>query len=186
MWFGSSAGWTAAPGRPWSTDESVADLQLLRRPVDGAGGHEIQYRAILREPDGTRVVSAVRTVTRTAPEPLVHSVTVAGSLQSEMGCPADWDPACAASHLTFDTNDGLWKGTVRFRRVTTSTRSPSTTAGTSTTAPAERRADPTSPSADPGLDQVQPVHLHLGSGDALVTHTSTTIERSASRCIDPR
>ncbi|HWI00884.1 MAG TPA: alpha-amylase family glycosyl hydrolase [Propionibacteriaceae bacterium] len=74
-------------------------------------GTTIQYRAILREPDGTRVVSDVRTVHRVAPVPLVNSVTVAGSLQSEIGCPADWDPACAASHLTFDNNDGLWKGT---------------------------------------------------------------------------
>jgi glycosidase len=74
-------------------------------------GTEIRYRAILDEPDGTQVISAIRTVTRTAPQPLVDSVTVAGSLQSEIGCPADWDPACASSHLTFDTNDGLWKGT---------------------------------------------------------------------------
>ena len=41
-------------------------------------GTAIQYRAILDEPDGTRVVSAVRTVTRTAPQPLVNSVTIAG------------------------------------------------------------------------------------------------------------
>jgi alpha-amylase len=74
-------------------------------------GTEIRYRAILNEPDGTEVVSSIRTVTRTAPQPLVSSVTVAGSLQSEMGCAGDWDPACAASHLTFDTDDGLWKGT---------------------------------------------------------------------------
>ena len=84
-----------------------------------AVGTVIRYRAILTEPDGTRVRSAVRTVTRTAPAPLVNSVTVAGQLQSEIGCPpsprstpeGDWDPACAASHLDFDTNDGLWKGT---------------------------------------------------------------------------
>jgi alpha-amylase len=74
-------------------------------------GTEIRYRAILTEPDGTVVTSAVRTVTRTEPQPLVPSVTVAGSLQSEMGCPADWDPACDASDLTFDTTDGLWKET---------------------------------------------------------------------------
>ena len=36
---------------------------------------------------------------------------MAGDVQSEIGCPADWDPACADSHLTFDTDDGLWKGT---------------------------------------------------------------------------
>jgi alpha-amylase len=39
-------------------------------------------------------------------------VTVAGSPQSEISCPGDWDPACSASHLTFEaTNGGLWKGT---------------------------------------------------------------------------
>jgi len=74
-------------------------------------GTEIRYRAILSEPDGTQVTSAIRTVTRTQPQPLVNSVTVAGSLQSEIGCVTDWDPACAASHLTFDSTDGLWKRT---------------------------------------------------------------------------
>ena len=39
------------------------------------------------EPDGTRVVSPVRTVTRTTPTPLVNNVTVAGSLQSEIWLP---------------------------------------------------------------------------------------------------
>ena len=77
-----------------------------------AAGTQIQYRAILDEPDGTQVISPVRTVTRTAPTPLVNSVTVAGSLQSEIGCAGDWDPACSASHLTFKaTNGGLWEGT---------------------------------------------------------------------------
>jgi alpha-amylase len=78
-------------------------------------GTTIQYRAILREPDGTRVVSAVRTVNRVAPQPLVDSVTIAGSLQSEIGCPTDWDPACAASHLTFEPVEptGVWRKTFR-------------------------------------------------------------------------
>jgi len=39
------------------------------------------------------------------------SVTIAGSLQSEIGCAGDWDPACAASHLTFDSADDVWQGT---------------------------------------------------------------------------
>ena len=43
------------------------------------------------------------------PAPL--SVTVAGSLQSEAGCPGDWDPACAATHLSFDASDEVWQGT---------------------------------------------------------------------------
>ena len=75
-------------------------------------GTQIQYRAVLDEPDGTQVISPIRTVTRTAPTPLVNSVTVAGSLQSEVGCADDWLPDCAASHLTFTaTNGGVWEGT---------------------------------------------------------------------------
>src|ERR1051325_4923494 len=39
------------------------------------------------------------------------SVTIAGSLQSELGCGGDWDPGCAATHLTYDANDGVRQGT---------------------------------------------------------------------------
>jgi glucan 1,4-alpha-glucosidase len=39
------------------------------------------------------------------------SVTVAGSLQSELGCPGDWQPDCAATHLTYDAGDDVWQGT---------------------------------------------------------------------------
>ncbi|HSQ16343.1 MAG TPA: alpha-amylase family glycosyl hydrolase, partial [Anaerolineales bacterium] len=38
------------------------------------------------------------------------SVTVVGSLQSELGCAGDWDPACAATHLTYDASDAVWQG----------------------------------------------------------------------------
>ena len=37
------------------------------------------------------------------------SVTIAGSLQSELGCPGDWDPGCAATHLTYDASDDVWQ-----------------------------------------------------------------------------
>ncbi len=39
------------------------------------------------------------------------SVTVAGDLQSELGCPGDWQPDCASTHLTYDMNDDVWQGT---------------------------------------------------------------------------
>src|SRR5215208_6234706 len=42
------------------------------------------------------------------PDP--SSVTIAGSLQSELGCPGDWQPECGSTHLTFDANDGVWQG----------------------------------------------------------------------------
>jgi glycosidase len=38
------------------------------------------------------------------------SVTIAGSLQSELGCPGDWQPECGNTHLTYDANDGVWQG----------------------------------------------------------------------------
>ena len=39
------------------------------------------------------------------------TVTIAGSLQSELGCPGDWQPECAATQLTFDAEDGVWHAT---------------------------------------------------------------------------
>ncbi len=38
------------------------------------------------------------------------SVTIAGSLQNELGCPGDWMPDCAATHLGYDANDDVWQG----------------------------------------------------------------------------
>ncbi|HKY53264.1 MAG TPA: hypothetical protein VJM08_03110, partial [Anaerolineales bacterium] len=39
------------------------------------------------------------------------NVTVAGSLQSELGCSGDWQPDCASTHLSYDANDDVWQGT---------------------------------------------------------------------------
>ena len=36
------------------------------------------------------------------------SVTLVGSLQDELGCDADWDPACATTALTDADGDGTW------------------------------------------------------------------------------
>jgi pullulanase len=43
-----------------------------------------------------------------SPEPA--SVTIAGSMQSEFGCPGDWQPDCAATHMVFDASDDIWRG----------------------------------------------------------------------------
>ncbi len=53
-----------------------------------------------------------------APQAEPDSVTVAGNLQSELGClenanpggGGDWEPACLAAHLTYDANDAVWQG----------------------------------------------------------------------------
>ena len=41
--------------------------------------------------------------------PSPSAVTVAGSLQSELGCPGDWQPECATTHLTYDASDDVWQ-----------------------------------------------------------------------------
>jgi hypothetical protein len=40
---------------------------------------------------------------------LPTSVTIAGSLQTELGCTGDWDPACALTNLAYDAEDGVWQ-----------------------------------------------------------------------------
>ena len=37
------------------------------------------------------------------------SVTIAGSLQDELGCPGDWQPECAATYLAYDADDDVWQ-----------------------------------------------------------------------------
>src|SRR6185503_5805080 len=39
------------------------------------------------------------------------SVTIAGDLQSELGCPGDWQPECANTFLAYDAVDTVWQGT---------------------------------------------------------------------------
>ena len=41
--------------------------------------------------------------------PPPSQVTIAGSLQSELGCADDWQPPCAATSLAFDADDGVWQ-----------------------------------------------------------------------------
>jgi hypothetical protein len=46
-----------------------------------------------------------------SPEVTPIAVTIAGSLQFEVGCAGDWDPTCALTHLTYDPSDLVWQGT---------------------------------------------------------------------------
>jgi len=39
-----------------------------------------------------------------------NSVTIAGSLQSELGCTGDWQPDCTNTHLVYNANSDVWKG----------------------------------------------------------------------------
>ena len=37
------------------------------------------------------------------------SVTIAGDLQSELGCPDDWQPECTTTYLAYDSGDDVWQ-----------------------------------------------------------------------------
>lgn len=37
------------------------------------------------------------------------TVTVAGTIQSVLGCPDDWQPECSATHLAYDPVDDIWR-----------------------------------------------------------------------------
>jgi alpha-amylase len=99
--------------RTIGTDTSSPDYTTTDDVSDLPVGTRVEYRAVLREPGSPTVRSRAVTVTTAQPQPARDSVTVAGDLQSEIGCPGDWDPACAASHLAFDDRDGQWHGTFR-------------------------------------------------------------------------
>ncbi|MDT8307490.1 MAG: DUF3372 domain-containing protein, partial [Anaerolineae bacterium] len=48
---------------------------------------------------------------RASDTPDPSTVTLAGSFQSELGCPGDWQPDCTASALLYDSEDDVWQAT---------------------------------------------------------------------------
>ena len=80
-------------------------------PASRRSGHAVRYLALI-------AAVAAATVAGTAVTPAVAdhgvpavSVTLAGSLQSELGCPDDWSPPCPATALQ-PAGDGAWSLTV--------------------------------------------------------------------------
>jgi alpha-amylase len=97
--------WTAI-GSP---DGSSPDYTVVDDLTGTPDGTMVGYRAILRGP-GYTATSGVRTVTvGTAAVQQPRSVTVAGDLNNEMGCPDDWQPACESAFMTLDPADNIWK-----------------------------------------------------------------------------
>ncbi len=39
------------------------------------------------------------------------TVTIAGTIQSQLGCTEDWQPACEATFLTYDAENDVWTAT---------------------------------------------------------------------------
>ncbi len=77
-----------------------------RRPIARVGPHPRWLTGL-----AAAVLAALVLVPGGASRAATESVTLAGSVQSELGCASDWDPACAESHLTADAATGVWSGT---------------------------------------------------------------------------
>ena len=86
-----------------------ADVRVRTRPASRLGSRltaALGGAALLASLIPAATAGPVLAAHTTAPT----AVTIAGSLQSEIGCPGDWQADCAASHLTYDAGDGVWQG----------------------------------------------------------------------------
>ncbi|MCU1516473.1 MAG: alpha-amylase, partial [Pseudarthrobacter sp.] len=105
----AGAEWTAVGSDDSSPVYSAVDDLGALNLADGA---KVQYRATMSGP-GFSVASAPRTVTvGEAPQP--GAVTAAGSFNSGIGCPADWDLACPQARMILDPADNVWRTTADF------------------------------------------------------------------------
>ena len=72
----------------------------------------------------------VLTISQAPPPAQPSSVSIAGDLQSELGCPGDWQPECSATFLGYDADDTVWQ--VKLVSHRTAPKMPSSTAAKST------------------------------------------------------
>ncbi|WP_102194042.1 pullulanase-type alpha-1,6-glucosidase [Microbacterium aurantiacum] len=120
QWLQTSFAWRVAGADEWhplgtaeDTDPRVFhDLRGLEQ------GTLVEYRAVTTDAAGhhaaastyASVGNAVTLEEGEEPESPIEMVTVPGSLNSEMGCAGDWDPACEKAKLALGA-DGVWSGT---------------------------------------------------------------------------
>ena len=85
-------------------------------------GTPLEYRAVVRDAGGRVAADSGWAVTTEPPSATVPqngdrpagqpgSVTIAGTLDTELGCTEDWMPSCTAAQMTFDPESGIWKKT---------------------------------------------------------------------------
>lgn len=107
--------------RPIGTDDN-APYRVFHDVSGLAHGTLLEYRAVLKDHSGNLSVASTYGVVGEpqddgedpgtgGPVEQPDRVTVPGSLNSEMGCAGDWDPACVQAGLTLDPDDDVWKGT---------------------------------------------------------------------------
>ncbi|WP_434738106.1 pullulanase-type alpha-1,6-glucosidase [Microbacterium wangruii] len=119
-WQETSFAWRVVGSDEWQplgTAESTSP-RVFHDIRDLAPGTLVEYRAVTTDAGGDRaaastyasVGNAVSLEVPEEPEQPIDMVTIAGSLNSELGCPGDWTPGCEAANLTLGA-DGIWART---------------------------------------------------------------------------
>lgn len=74
-------------------------------------GTPLSFKAIVNDLNGHLHVAQIDAEVSSGPSGGPASVTLAGSFQSELGCPGDWQPECVATQLRYDPADDVWQAT---------------------------------------------------------------------------
>ncbi len=110
-----------SPWKALGTDDN-APYRVFDDVSALAKGTLLEYRAITKDSSGNVSAASSYGVVGTpvppgagggggvGPVTQPNNVAVAGSNNSEMGCPGDWQPACPQAQLALDATDQIWKG----------------------------------------------------------------------------
>ncbi|WP_307793660.1 pullulanase-type alpha-1,6-glucosidase [Microbacterium stercoris] len=119
-WIETSFAWRVAGSDEWKPLGTAEDTtpRVFHDIAGLADGTLVEYRAVVTDAAGHRsaastyasVGNAVSLEVEEEPETPISMVTVPGSLNSELGCAGDWDPACEAVRLTL-RDGGVYEGT---------------------------------------------------------------------------
>ena len=120
-WAETSFSWRVVGDSEWTALGTAEDATpRVFHDVSGLpAGTLVEYRAVAASADGTLDASSTyasvgNAVNLAVEEPggetEIGSVSIPGSHNDEMGCVADWDPACGAAELT-KRADGIYEGT---------------------------------------------------------------------------
>ncbi|MEV7611117.1 pullulanase-type alpha-1,6-glucosidase [Microbacterium sp. NPDC089320] len=120
QWAQTSFAWRVVGSDEWHALGTAEDTdpRVFHDIRDLANGTLIEYRAVTTDAAGNHaaastyasVGNAVTLEVGEEPESPIDMVTVPGSLNSEIGCAGDWDPACEKAKLILRA-DGVWEGT---------------------------------------------------------------------------